>query len=189
KNKAIVLFNAKEYEFSKDIIFKESLYEKKVLSLKEFFEIKEKSDCLLAQNYLFRLLSTRLKSQKEAEQKLRDKGFFSKAVKYAIKKANEYKLLDDDNYAKCYVNTYIKNKGSNMIRYELMRKGIEENIIEKHLEGTSDMQKQSAIEHAKKYLKIKGDKATKEKLYKKLYSKGYKSQMIVEVLSEIDDLK
>src|SRR5690554_3053864 len=185
KNKSIVLYNGKEYEFAKETIFKENLYSKKDISLNDFFEIKKKSDCILAQSYLFRLLATRLKSQKEAEIKLRQRGFFPKAVEYAVNKAKEYALIDDDNYAKCYVNTHIKNKGSKMLSYELSRKGISQDIIEKHLEQTERQQRQGALEQVKKYIKIKGDKATKDKLYKRLYSKGYDSDLIMEILSEI----
>lgn len=185
RNKTLLVYNGKEYEFSKDIIYKENLFEEKEIPPKEFFEIKQKSDCLLAQNYLFRLLSTRLKSQKEAEIKLREKGFFSSAIKLAIDKAKEYRLLDDDNYARAYVNTHLKNKGSKLIRYELVGKGISEHTIDKYLEDTWEFEKQRAMEHASKYLKAKGEKATKEKLYRRLYSKGYSNDLIMEVLSNI----
>lgn len=191
KRKTVIVTENNEYFFSTEIVYKARLVAGMEISSSDFFALKDESDKLLAKHYLFTLLSKQLKSKLQAERKLKEKGYYSKAIEYAIDKAEEYKLLDDENYAQSYINTYIRNKGSKLIKYELKKAGIADNIIDRFLEGREDEVLLTAKNCAQNFLRIKGKNANRDKLYRHLLNKGFDygtiKCAISDVLAESED--
>ncbi|MDD4316410.1 MAG: regulatory protein RecX, partial [Clostridia bacterium] len=165
KNKSVITANGKEYEFSNEVVFADRLQCGEI-GAKMFFEYKEKSDCLLAKEYLFALLARALKSKKAAAEKLRQKGFSSKAIQYALERAEEYALLDDENYARCYIRTYSRSKGRRRLEYELKRQGVADEVIRRIFMEEGDRDTDTAKAAAEKYVRQKGAKASKDKLFR-----------------------
>jgi regulatory protein len=184
KTKSIITADGKEYDFSNEVIFTQRLQEGEI-GAKQFFELKEKSDCLLAKQYLFGLLARSQKSKKDAATRLRQKGFGSKAVNFAIQKAEEYSLLNDDYYAQCYVKTYSRTKGRRLLEYELKRQGIDEQIIQRVFEEEPDTDDKTALAAARKYIRLKGERATRDKLYRSLAQKGFNNDSIIRAIESI----
>ncbi len=184
KTKSLVVVEDKEYDFSNEVIFTERLQSGEITA-KRFFELKEKSDSLLAQQYLFGLLARTQKSKKEAAVRLRQKGFGAKAVQYAMQKAEEYSLLDDVYYARCYIRTYSRTKGSRLLEYELKRQGVDEDIIHRIFEEEGFSDDDAAKLAAEKYMRIKGDKATRDKLYRHLAQKGFPSNAVRKIIDSL----
>lgn len=184
KNKSLVIVDDKEYDFSNEVIFSERLQSGEI-SGKRFFELKEKSDSLLAKQYLFGLLARTQKSKKEAATRLRQKGFGTKAVQFAVQKAEEFSLLDDTFYARCYIKTYSRTKGSRLLEYELKRQGVDEEIVHKIFEEEGFSDNNAARLAAEKYMRLKSDKATRDKLYRHLAQKGFGNDAIKKVMDEI----
>lgn len=184
KTKSIITADGKEYDFSNEVIFTQRLQEGEI-GAKQFFELKEKSDCLLAKQYLFGLLARSQKSKKDAATRLRQKGFGSKAVNFAIQKAEEYSLLNDDYYAQCYVKTYSRTKGRRLLEYELKRQGIDEQIIQRVFEEEPDTDDETALAAARKYIRLKGERATRDKLYRSLAQKGFNNDSIIRAIESI----
>lgn len=186
KSKSIVKTEDKEYVFSTEIVYKHRISTRSIFSSAEFFELKEQSDKILAQQYLFDLLSRQLKSKKQAKEKLKQKGFYSKAIGHAIAKAEEYKLIDDKQYAQSYINTYIRTKGSKMLKFELKKAGVDDVIIEEMMEGRDEQTREAAVHSAQKFKRLKGEKCNKEKLYRHLYNKGFDYEIIKQIIDDYD---
>lgn len=177
KRKATIFVDGKAYDFSLEVLYKQRLTIGEI-DPKAFFDIKNESDKHLAKGYLFSILARSIRSKKEAIDKLRQKGYYPKAIEYAIEKAEEYELIDDKNYTKCYINTYSQTKGIKLLRCELIRKGISEEIINSFMDDVGDLQEEACKKIAEKQFRIKGDKLTKEKLYNHLYRKGFENETI-----------
>lgn len=184
KRKAVIITDSKTYDFSLETLYKERLVAGEIDPAK-FFQIKSESDNDLAKQYIFSSLARSIKSKKDAISKLRQKGFYTKAIDYAISKAEEYKLIDDENYAKCYINTYQNTKGTKLLKYELRQKGIDEELIRVLLEDIIDDQEDACLKYAQKYKRIRGDKLTREKLFRQLYSKGFPNETIKRAVENV----
>ncbi|MBU5437420.1 RecX family transcriptional regulator [Tissierella sp. MSJ-40] len=141
-------------------------------------------------NYALSLLSYRQRSKKEIFERLRQKGFeeeyISQAIDYSIKQG----YLNDKAFAESFIKDKINlNKyGPNRIKYDLISKGISQDIIEEVLEIDKDEEYERALELAmKKFPSYKGQ--DKNSIYRKLggflQRKGYSYDIISKVLKEI----
>ena len=99
-----------------------------------------------------------------------EEGYINDAIDYLI----EAGYLNDDNYAKKYVENVmrLKNESRNEIKIDLLRKGVDEDIIDKYVytEDTLDFEQTSCNILAKKKFKSTPDVL---KVKKFLLSKGY----------------
>ena len=81
---------------------------------------------------------------------------------------NDYRFLDDGDYAESYAKSYSKTKGKRLIEMELKKRGVSEEDMSDAIENIGD-QTESAVRLAEKYLKNKQkDKANMLKCYKYL---------------------
>lgn len=172
-----------EYEkFSTEVIFREKLKENTEISPDEFYKIKLESEKLAARDYIFDYLSRYMKCKKEALNKLYEKGFGKISAEYAVEKAEEYGLVNDERYAELYFASAIKKKGQKKIKYELHQKGISSDILD-NIEIPEGGELSYAKAHAEKFLKKSKDT---NKLFRHLASKGYNYEIIKEVLYSLD---
>lgn len=104
-----------------------------------------------------------------------------------IKKLESMGYIDDLNYAKSYVRTQalIAYKGPNLIKYELMHKGIEEALIHNALFEYSDQQQfENIVKLSEKYSikqKTLSHKMFMQKLYQYLYQKGFSKDQLTQI--------
>ncbi len=150
-----------------------------------FFEIK---------NAAFRFLSRRLHSARELHIKLTQKKFDKELIDLVISDLSEKKYLDDYEFMEKYISEKLLNKkvGSNKIKAELLRKGIDREVIESVLTKYSDSPVifSNALEIAKKKLdryRQKGtdDRVISQKIYHYLQSKGYQYDIISRVINQL----
>jgi regulatory protein len=181
----VIIDGGKEFVFSPEIVYRYGIKKDMDLNEKIFFEYKEESDKLLAKQYLFNYLGGRQKSILQAKRKLKEKGYGSNAVNYAIEKALEYKLLDDNQFAQAYIDNYKKNKGLKMIKYQLLGLGVDEEVIDAYLTENEEIEMQTALRLGRKYVESKKEKASKDKLYRYLYGKGFDGSTIIKVINEV----
>lgn len=177
KNKSRVLTDKGEYVFANDTIYQYSITQDKEIDDKQFCIVKDESDKILAKQYVFGLLSRQVKSRLQVAKRLKEKGFSAAVIEYALDIAEEYKYIDDTNYAQCYINTYIKRKGQKLIKYELRKAGIEQDIVEQLLHGREEDMINAAKNAVEKLIKRKPD-ITRDVLYRHLYNKGYEYDTI-----------
>ncbi|MBA4405742.1 hypothetical protein C0389_00550 [bacterium] len=141
----------------------------------------------------FRLLGRRLHSTSELRTKLIKKKFPKETIEKVLADLTETALLNDEQFAIEYLEERsVKKKiGLNKLKAELFKKGIERKIIDNVLLSVdSDLSYKQALELAKRKKvvlerKEKDKKKLKSKIYSFLTSRGYQSDIIIKVLSNI----
>lgn len=125
------------------------------------------------------------KPEKELRKHLITKGFLDCDIDFAIEKLKSYNYLNDENYAKMYIQNRHDSKGKKAIFYELKNKGIDQEIIQQNLQCITSQE--DVIEKlASKFLKNKkDDPKVKEKLFRHLASKGFEFEEINSVVRRI----
>lgn len=129
------------------------------------------------------LLTKTFKTEKQIRIYLKEKFYCNDAINYIVDKLKEYKYLNDDEYAKSFICTYKQSKGKLWIKQQLYSKGINEHIINKHLNDL-ESQKEDIEKLVDKFLKGKiKDQKTKEKLLRNLLSKGFTYEEVKSIVN------
>jgi regulatory protein len=117
----------------------------------------------------------------------------SEQVRKVITNLNESGYLNDADYAKLFVSNQINitSDGPISIKQKLMKKGVSQSNIETSLlVFDDDLQREKIDKLTEKYLNVNQKKYSlnqlKNKLYSNLASKGFKSSLISEKLSNLD---
>lgn len=183
-----------EYAFSvdEDVLIKYNL--KKGVELDDFAvtEMLFQDDIRKAYNTAINYLSHRMRSETEVREHLKKKEISDSVIKEAIHKLYELKFLNDEEFAKAFVQTKLNttDKGADVIKLELKEKGIAPDLITKAIEEVSfDEQLEKAIKLSEKYaLKNKKDSSRilKQKIEQMLKRKGYSFPIIRAALDETE---
>ncbi len=148
-----------------------------ILTDEKIAEIEELVDTEKCKNYAVALVSRRMYSKKEITDKMISKGFSLTAVSGVISVLEEYGYINDDFFTSMYIETYMKKYGLHKIRYELKNKGIDENIIDKHL--TSFQNDEYLLKLIQQKLRGKTlDKELTAKLIRSFAAKGFEYEKI-----------
>lgn len=122
-----------------------------------------------------------LRTEKQAEDKLLRLGYDAGTAEDAIEYLRSKDYLNDSEYARKYVNTALKTKiiSRKMCEYELIRKGIPEDMAVEAAEKIDDRAQASKLLNKK--MKTQKDRL---KLKKFMYAKGFTAETINELLGE-----
>jgi len=159
-------------------------------NLKKGMEIdKEKLDELIledekgsALSKAVKYISSNLKTTKQIKDYLKKKEYNPQTIDYVLEKLDEYKYLDDENYAKSFVLTYSSKYGKLKLISALKSKGISDKIIDNVFAEEMESNIKSVAE---KYLRNKENNAqTYLKLSRFLYSRGYEFDEINKLINE-----
>lgn len=172
-------------------MFYESKYRKgSEISDKELEDLISKSNFRMAKEYALYLLGYRSYSRNELNQKIRLK-YGEDAAYRAICKIEELGFIDDEKYAKDLANKLFKVKkyAVKRIYYELLKRGIGNDLAEKIISGMSDSPQESIIEllNEKFRLKLSNEKDVKRTVAS-LQRMGYNFEDIKSALQEVCDL-
>ncbi len=138
-------------------------------------------ECL---NYLYTQIGRYSKTKKGYTSKLYEKGFSSVVINQAIDFAEQKRFIDDDAYTQSYILRNKSKKGALKIKNELLIKGVDKNIIEKHLIDINE--EEEALILAEKFVKNKEiDIDTISKLYRHLCGKGFSYQTVTNTIYKI----
>lgn len=135
-----------------------------------------------------RFLSFRQRSEKEIRDYLKKKNADDLTAKKIIDKLKEHKFLNDEEFAKWWVEqrTRVKPKADRVIKYELKQKGIDLKIIESLFENEDRSDFEKALVLAEKKMKRLDKLEDKRKVYERLgrflASKGFNYDTIKEVI-------
>ena len=105
----------------------------------------------------------------------------------------EYNFIDDRKYADMYIKAKQKNSGKNKIKYDLLKRGINQSIVDSVTESlTSECEEDSArVLAEKKYKAIIKREVDRRKIYEKLLrflvSKGYTWELSKSVIEKVID--
>ena len=190
KGKKATLTIGKEKVILSENAFAEfRLYEGKEISESELKKIKDYAALDDLYGYALRLLSMRAYTAHEIRVKLQAKEEGVEPVRKVIFRLKKNGLLDDEAYAKAYLeDAYeIKLIGEKKIRYELDKRGIEMDIIN-GLPFSETKEKEGAMRFLKllekRYSAIP-NAAKRNKAINGLCSRGYSLEIAKEVASTI----
>lgn len=125
----------------------------------------------------------------ELYKKLLDGEYTHEAVNQAISYVESYHYLDDERYVQNYINYHSGKKSRRQIQFELERKGIAKDIIDKYQPDIEGM-KNDEIELIRNLLRKRckspeeADEKEKSKHYMYLMRKGFQSSDIMNVFQE-----
>lgn len=175
----IYIDNDYAFSLSCELVYKEGLKVNEKIDIEKIKAIAKKDNYLKCKNTALRIVEKTFKSEKELKDKLILKGYDNEAIDKTISFLKEYNFLSDNNYAKMYVKDKSRVQGKNKIKFDLIKKGINDNIIEEEISNIDrEDEREGAYNLAvKKYntiAKRENDKfKLSQKLYRFLLSKGY----------------
>lgn len=203
KSKRINVFIDEEYSFSVEetTLTKENLFRGKDLSEKEIDTIKEND---LVEKFIFRSVEQvgrRPRSKEEirryVEGKLRNKKFYDlskeeieNVCSKVVERMESKGYVDDKEFAGWWVRSRKEQRprGQSVLRQELIKKGIEKEIIDEVLENSYDksVELETALSLAKRKFESLSNKnlikvEIKSRLSRFLGGKGYSWEIISEV--------
>ena len=193
----IYIDNEYAFSLSNELVYQEGLKSYEKINIEEIKVIAKEDNYLKCKNTALRIVEKTFKSEKELRDKLILKGYENEEIDKTIKFLKKYSFISDDNYTKMYVKDKSRLQGKKKIKYDLMKKGISENIIEEEISNIDrDDEREIAYNLAiKKYntiAKREDDKfKLSQKLYRYLLTKGYDYDTVsyaVKKVTTIDDI-
>ena len=140
----------------------------------------------IAFNKVLNLICRTSKTKAQIQEYLLKKGFSDEVSIKVIEMLEEYRYIDDNEYAKNYISFYGGTKGKRRIEHELKLKGVSESIIEFNREELPN-QTITATTIAKKFMKNREiNKDNTNKLYRHLVMKGFDFGVVLEVIKNFD---
>lgn len=119
-------------------------------------------------------ISSAYKTKRQVKDYLIKKGFGEDVAWYAVDKLKEYGYINDEAYARRFIESTGKTQGKRLMAYKLMAKGVKKDDVETAYEAVGGAAKENAAALAEKRLKNK--EKTKEnilKTYRYLISRGF----------------
>lgn len=123
------------FSVSEDILIKYDLRKGKELDEQQLAEIFYNEEIQKAYIQAVHYLSFRMRSIKEVKEHLQEKGYEENVIQEVIGRLLNQKYLDDREFALAFVKTQINtsDKGPNVIKEGLRKKGIHPSIIDESL--------------------------------------------------------
>lgn len=184
-----------KYAFSvdKETLSLLGLYDKQEISQKELDKLIYQVEKQKAKNYAYRLLTYRMRTEKELVTRLRSKNFADNIINDVINDLKKLKLVDDNKFALSFATDRLQLalKGKRLIFAELIKKGIADTDAKSILNQINHTQEQSACQrliekYQHRYRKL-SPLEKKQRLYGLLVRRGFSYPIIKSVLN-ISDL-
>ena len=189
-----IKFDSQEHIIYEDIILKYSILTKDSITDKELELYLKDNEYYQAYYKAISYINKKLRSKLEIKKYL-SKDYSKKIVEDAISKLEKDGYLNEDVYASAYINDQInlKNIGPLKIKSDLEKLGINNNIINNHIDAyTKTMQIEKINKLIEKEIKLNKNKSSimlKNKILRNLIDKGFYKEDIEDVLNNytIDD--
>lgn len=182
-----------EYSFSCscELVYKKNLESGKKVDGKVLNEIAEEDNYICAKNYALKVIERFFKTEKQMYTKLKSKEYDEKTIARVMIFLKEYKFVDDFKYVNMYVGEKIKKQGNKKIKYDLIKKGIAEQLINDTLKNIDDGVQIEACENLakNKFVVLNRTENVPIKIYTKLVSYllriGYTSDIAKKTVEKI----
>lgn len=176
--------------FTEDQIVNNRIVKGNSFYQKDWNKIIKAQDEGLIFDKVLKYIDYKPRTEKEIIHYLEDKAVSVDVIKKIVKKLKDIKYLDDERYAKSFIEECIKNeKGPNAIKYILQTKGIDNLIIDKYLSDYSpDVAYENALDMAVKTIKSIGGlplRKQKEAVYTRLQRMGFTYEHINSILNKL----
>jgi regulatory protein len=178
-----------------EIAYNYDLKEGKEIDADFIESVVKKEEQLRANNYALNLLSFRARSEKEIYDKMLQKGYEPSVIANTIQYLKEQQYINDKEFAETFIKDKVElsHYGRNRIKAELLKKGIDKELIDELIEAT--IQANEEYETAKELAKSKIKSYQKDKKdvqYRKLSGyllrKGYSYDIVFKVAKELIDV-
>lgn len=184
-----------EYAFAvhEDIIVKYRLLKGKTLHTEDVDQLLLADELKRAEWYGIRYLGIRPRTEEEIKKHLHEKGFTDEMIEKVRQSFREKKYLDDRQYARDWVleRMRLKPRGKNMLRYELIQKGVDPGYIDEALERVGGEEEvEAAVQIAlKKYscIRFASFPEMRKKVGPFLQRKGFSFEVVVVVFERIKE--
>ncbi len=144
-----------------------------------------------AKNYAYRLLGFGPRSEKELKRKISGKGYSKKITSRVVNDLMHEGLVDDKKFASDWIRRRLEYnpRSLSVIKYELLARGIDEDIAEKQLgEVALDFDEEKMVRAiVKQRISIVAgldQQKAKQRLYSFLKRRGFSSEVILKILSD-----
>ena len=157
------------------------------MSEKELEKIRMENGDYACFNRGLSILAKSMKSEKMLKDFLRVKGYPLECIDRAVDKLKEYGYIDDESFCENYIAVNSFSKSRRKLKYELLSKGIDEQIIEDKMSNFEDEKEEDLCKRlAERYLKNKDfDLKTKQKYFNSMLGKGFDYSLILKIWEEI----
>ena len=154
-------------------VFKYKIKVGQEITAQELEDITFESESSEAFELAVDLISKTQKTRKQVYDYLKSKGYMPKLCQNTVDKLDSYHYINDEVYAKNYVNCYINKYGKKKMRFALQQRGVPNSIIDTVLDEL-EPQDDAVLQMAQKFMKNKErTQQNFEKLYRHLASKGF----------------
>lgn len=194
KNKDRVnIFIDNEFAFacSNELIYSHGLKKGIQVDTKILEELVKADNYIKGKTAALRYIERAMKTKKQVEDMLYKKEMAEETVNKVIEFLESYGFIDDKRYAESFIKQKLKESGKNKIKYDLLKKGIDEELIKELLdEVSSEDESAVALALAEKKARILG-KSEKDKgkllgkVTKYLLSKGYTYDLINQIVNKV----
>ena len=186
----IYIDNVFAFGVSNELIYKENLKIGMIIDEEKLKKIAYEENLINCKETALKIIERSYKTKKEMIKRLLEKGYALEEINETLKLLEEYNLINDESYAKAFINDRTKTQGKQKIKYALKNKGVSDEIIEEEL-SKLDMEKEKEnanILALKKYsilIKRESDKyKLKEKIIRFLISRGYDYEVAKDAVNE-----
>ncbi|WP_138203123.1 recombination regulator RecX [Haloimpatiens lingqiaonensis] len=196
KNRVNIYIN-EEFAFgcNAELVYTYDLKKGKQVDLEFLKSVVEEDNYLNGKNYSLKVIEKTYKTEKEIRDKLYKKEYGDKVVDRIICFLKEYKFLDDNKYTEAFIKDRMNKYGKNKIKYDLIKKGIDEDsIIEKlySISCQNEYERAYTLGEGKLKTLIKTEKEVEKniyKIYKKicdfLIRRGFDYNMVNSVIEQL----
>ena len=194
KNVVVHFNNDEAIILALDVFLQSGLKKNDEISDDRFSFLIRENKLFYIKQRAFRFLGRRPHSASELRVKLMQKGYEKELIKEVIEYLNQKNYLDDFSFAKQFLKDRLELKGwsKRRLKSELIKKGINTDVIEKILQENYDENKEieNAMNAARKKLKSLKTKSNdavvlKNKLSSFLGLRGYNYDITKEVCDEL----
>ncbi len=152
-------------------------------------ELQVKDEQSKAVNSALLLLTTRPRSIKEIQTRLKQKGFSAPAIEAAIARAEGWNYVDDEAFARFWVENREANRprGRRLLEQELRDKGVDREIVRNAIDNAELDEKTAATELARAKMRSYSNlepEIVRRRLTGFLARKGYGFDVVKHALSE-----
>lgn len=159
----------------------------------EFFEeLKNENGNYACFNRGLAVLEKSMKTEKMLRDYLYSKGYPKSCIDYGVKKIKEYGYINDESFCENYITSYSNSKSRRKMKYDLLSKGVDENVIEKTFEKLlkDEDERENCLKFGEKFMRNREfDLKNKQKLFNHLAGKGFNYDDISYVWNILSEVK
>ena len=190
KRRSVFIDGEFAFGLDEEVLYKSGLKKGESLTQQRIGEITEEERKKEAKDAALRFLSFRRRTEKQVREKLKKKEFDEKIIKATIDKLKEFDLINDLEFATCWVKDRLayKPRGKKLLKQELWKKGIRKDIIEQVTEELCQDEDKSAlelVEKIKKRYKNLEPKVAKRRMFNLLLRRGFSYGTVNRALQSI----